>query len=355
MRRRDILRGMGGAFCAAMLPFSAAAWRGNAHAQRAAAAGPRLASDAAMAAWRGRLESILAGKQLPIIDLQATYVSDRTDAAAHMKLMDREGVAQTAFAPAKAPDGSPSLELHRRHPAYFIPTTSSGEFPRWWKGPEKFVGVTARDLQSGNYVFMGEHEFRHYPSPEQAAEGRKDRDITVDITGPAGQALFALSAKTGVAFQIHYEIEDTLLPPLESMLERFPQAKVIWCHLGQVRYPQRARKNGPAYVAGLIRRFPGLHFDLAVPKASHVYKPSGVRASTLFLASGELDPNWRAVIEESPQRFLSSSDYRPDVASKYSETIARQRQILAALSEEARALVAYRNAWRLVTGTDWSA
>ncbi len=63
---------------------------------------------------------------------------------------------------------------------------------------------------------MGEHEFRHYPSPEQVAARNTGRDISIDITGPAGQALFSLSEEFGVAFRIHYEIEDRLLVALEG-------------------------------------------------------------------------------------------------------------------------------------------
>ena len=164
---------------------------------------------------------------------------------------------------------------------------------------------------------MGEHEFRHLPSPEQVAAGRKDRDVTIDISGPAGRKLFQLSATYNTAFQIHYEIEDRLLPPLESMLARYPKAKVIWCHLAMIRHPDRAKKYGPAYVTSLIERFPGLHFDLAVPAANHVYKPTGAHDSTLYARNGALKPEWRAVIERHPQRFLAASDYRPPIEQKY--------------------------------------
>ena len=68
-----------------------------------------------------------------------------------------------------------------------------------------------------------------------------------------------------MAFQIHYEIEDRLLPPLETILERHPKATVIWCHLAMIRYPDRTRRYNPDYVGALIQRFSGLHFDLAVP------------------------------------------------------------------------------------------
>ena len=171
---------------------------------------------------------------------------------------------------------------------------------------------------------------------------------------PAGQALFALSMEFGITFQIHYEIEDRLLPALESMLDRYPGAKVIWCHLAMIRYPDRAGRYSPAYIEGLIGRFPGLHFDLAVPPPEAIYRPSGARHSTLF-SNGKLDDNWKRLIEKHPERFLASSDYRPPVADEYSSQITRQRNlILDALSEPARQLVAFGNAWRLVTGSVWS-
>lgn len=308
----------------------------------------------AVAAWRRRILAILGKGRLPIIDLQATYVEGRTDVPEMIEKMDALNVAQVAFAPANAQSGTPSLELYRRHPEYFIPTTNSGEFPRWWKDPLAFLAVARRDIDSGMYFFMGEHEFRHYPSPEQAAAGRSDRDITVDIDGPAGDALFALGAGTGIAFQIHYEIEDRLLAPLESVLGRHPKAQVIWCHLGMIRYPDRNSRYGPSYVDGLIGRFPGLHFDLAVPPPGAIYQPSGARHSTIY-SEGRLDPEWQKLIEKHPGRFLSSSDYRPAVANEYSRQISRQRElILDALSEKSRQLVAFGNAWRLLTGAPWS-
>jgi hypothetical protein len=201
---------------------------------------------------------------------------------------------------------------------------------------------------------MGEHEFRHYPSPEQVRKHKTARDITIDITGPAGHSLFRLSEETGIAFQIHYEIEDRLLAPLESMLERYPRAKVIWCHLAMIRYPDRTNSYTPEYVSTLIERFPGLHFDIAVPDPRHVYEPSGARDSTLY-SEGRLAEGWKTIIEKYPDRFLSATDYRPPVERDYPEQVARQRRlILDALSEPTRHLVAYGNAWRLITGTEWS-
>lgn len=307
-----------------------------------------------MAGWKRRIQAMLDRGRLPIIDLQATYVEGSTDVSRMIGFMDEGDVAQIAFAAANARTSEPSLTLHRAHPEYFIPTTNSGEFPRWWRNPVSFLAGVEQDLKSGQYYFMGEHEFRHYPSPEQVRAGRTDRDISIDIDGAAGHALFQLSEQSGAAFQIHYEIEDQLLPALESMLGRYPKARVIWCHLAMIRYPDRAKKYDPEYVSTLIERYPGLHFDLAVPPPDSIYRPSGARHSTLYSTDGRLDERWRAVLEKFPERFLSASDYRPPVENEYPQQIARQRElILAVLSEKARHLVAYGNSWRLVTGAPW--
>lgn len=306
-----------------------------------------------IATWKKRIGEILGRGKLPIIDLQATYMAGQTNLQKMIDYMNALDVAQIAFAVANAPNAAPSLELHRKHPELFIPTTNSGEFPRWWKNPTQFLAVAEQDLQSGQYFFMGEHEFRHLPSSEQVAAGRKDRDITIDLAGPAGHGLFHLSEKYGVAFQIHYEIEDALLPALESMLARYPNARVIWCHLAQIRHPDRAKKYGPDYIASLIERFPGVHFDLAVAQAGHVYKPTGARDSTLFNRSGTLEPSWRAILQKFPERFLSASDYRPPIEQHYDINIHRQRSVLGELSPSAQRLVAFGNAWRLITGNNW--
>ena len=85
------------------------------------------------------MHSILEKGRLPIIDMQATYVEGSTNVPRLMEHMNELDVAQIAFAPALSSTGVPSLDLHRKHPEYFIPTTNSGEFPRWWRDPLAFL------------------------------------------------------------------------------------------------------------------------------------------------------------------------------------------------------------------------
>lgn len=322
-----------------------------------------LTREESIGAWRGRIRAILARRIVPIIDTEVTY-SLAYDLQFMLSEMEANGVAQIAFAPLyRKPGGSiDSLVLHQSYPAYFIPTTSDGVTPDWWRAPDAFVEAVITEIRSGKYFFMGEFEFRHYASPNQWRAGRMDRDVTVPLDHPAAYALFQFSQESGTAFMIHYEIEDALLPPLEAILAKYPGARVIWCHLGQVRYSGRSSRYGPAYVRSLIARFPNLYFDLGLPGPPHVYPGSNERDQTIYEFTGRppfggsLKPEWRAIFEEFPQRFLAATDMGPDRFRGFPNAVGRLRMlVLNELSERARHLIAYQNAWRLITKEAWQA
>lgn len=323
----------------------------------------QLSRAESISGWRQRIRAILAQGRLPIIDTEATYNPKLYDIDFIRNEMDRNDVAQIAFAPIfQSPGGGvSSLDLHRQYPAYFIPTTSDGVTRHWFNDGQSFVDTAIAEIRSGEYFFMGEHELRHYPSPLQAKAGRNDRDITISLDSPAVQALFRFSEESGVAFQIHYEIEDVLLPPLETLFARYPGARVIWCHLGQIRYPDRSTIYGPNYVRWLIEKFPNLHFDLGLPGPPHVYPPSGARDMTIYEFTksyppynGFLKKEWRDLINDHPERFLAASDIDGNRFREFPRAIARLRYlVMDQLNERARHLVAYRNAWRLIVREDW--
>jgi hypothetical protein len=309
--------------------------------------------------WRDRIRSMLAKDVLPIIDPQATY-NRAIDPAYMVDQMDQLGVAQICFAPHGSLGSEHSLRLHREHPAYFIPTTTDGSSSHWYHDTDAFIAQTRKDLQTGSYFLMGEFEIRHYPSGAQVRAAQWDRDVAVPIDSPAMHKLFQLAIETGIAFQIHYEIEDGLLPPLESMLERYPGAKLIWCHLGQIRFPDRSKKYDVAYVRSLIERFPGLHFDLGHTGPRNVYPGSNQRDQTIYHWTGVppyggvLHADWKALIEDRPDRFLVSSDIDAGRYRDFREKIVRLRSVvLDQLSPRARHFVAYQNVWRLLSGQPW--
>ena len=307
--------------------------------------------------YRRRILAIRDKGMLPILDIESSYNPYEMNVDTFVQAMDRNGIAVMAASvdmPGKHYSetnrwSEHSLELASLHPDHFIPTGNGGVHPAWTRHPDRFLDDTEAAVRERGYPLMGEFEFRHYPSPRQVDRGETFRDVTIPIDGPQGQRLFALSEQTGVAFQLHYEIEDDLLPPLVAMLERYPKAKVIWCHFAQIRYGWRARAYGPAFLRGLLERFANLYVDTAFGGPEGVYKPSGEHHAHYWA-----DPKaWQAVINDHPHRFLAALDLGGDRMDRMDEWSDNLRRFLGSLAPDVADIVAYRSAWRLLFGEDF--
>ncbi len=307
-----------------------------------------------------RLGAIRAGGALPVIDIESSYDPLRIDLTAFVAAMNRAGVAQTALSvdlPGKLVGAGDSWsdhghELIARYPGHFIPCGNGGASPAWFHNPAAFVATNQRRIAAEGYPLMGEFEFRHYPSPRQVDRGEWGRDIAIPLDGPDGHRLFAFAEQSGIPFQIHYEVEDALLPALEAMLARYPGAKVIWCHLAQVRYAERAKKFGPAYLAGLFVRHAGLYVDAAFGGPQSMYKPSGQRHARVWDDGGNVRKDWRDLVEKYPYRVLAALDIGGDRMDRVEANAATLRRFLGALSPGVREIVAHKAAWKLLFGEE---
>jgi hypothetical protein len=303
--------------------------------------------------WRTRIEAMRRLRQLPIIDIESSYRLDNFDIKSFAKQMDKHGIALIAFsvvAEGYAYWDRPARMLLYMDPWRYIPVTPSGVFPLWTEGAtEKFLAPTKLSVLEAGYPLMGEFEFRHYPSPRQYRRGAMHRDETVPINGRAGHKLFAFAEKSGVPFQIHYEIEDKLLPPLEEMLKKYPKAKVIWCHLAQIRYKDRSSIYSPAYVQTLIEKFPNLYFDLAFGGPNSVYPGSGERHARVWnQLTKRAKKEWIDLIADHPWRFLAALDLGPDRMDALPRYTSNLRKFLNQLPRNTREIVAYKAAWKLL-------
>ena len=313
------------------------------------------------AGYRKRLAAILGRKSLPYIDIESSCNPDELDMDSLAASMDALGIGMMALSADVSGKAYRqgirydllAARLVEKFPDRFIPAGNGGVPPVWRQDPQGFLQEYERDVADGNCLLMGEFEFRHYPSPRQVQRGQ-DRDETVPIDGEIGHRIFRLSATSGLAFQIHYEIEDGLLPPLEKMLAEYPRAKVIWCHLAQVRYIERASRYSPAYVEGLIRKFPNLYFDTAFGGPKSVYPLSGQRHARVWADGGGLRPDWLELLVAYPQRFLAALDLGGDRMHRVREWDANLRDFLSRLPEASRHHVAYRSAWKLLFGEDFA-
>jgi hypothetical protein len=315
-----------------------------------------LASDhTVIERWERRIRSIIKAGKLPIIDTQATY-GKKINTREFIEYMDELGVALVAFAPKfkdPARGSSESLELFEKYPDYFVPTTTDGTTKYWFKQSGPYIDKIEEEVRSGSYYFIGEHELRHYMSPRQYKADKFWRDINISPDTPWMHKLFKLSSESRITFQIHHEPEDNLLEPLERMLAQYPDARIIWCHMGQIRYPEKESVYSPAYVDKLLSKYQNLYFDLAVGRPGSEYPGSGFEHNTLQKSDGTLEEKWKAVIEKHPARFTAATDIAPGRWLNFPDKIEQARDILSDLSPPTAGRVAYKNAWFLITGTRW--
>ena len=309
-----------------------------------------------------RLKKILAAGELPYVDIESSCNSTKLDIDSVAKSMDRLNIGLMALS---ADIGKGQIKkgvrfdnlserLLASYPDRFIPVGNGGQPPALTEASDEFLDAQEAAARTKQIMLLGEFEFRHYPSPRQVKRGELERDVHVPIDGPIGHRVFSLSGKTGVPFQIHYEVEDGLLAPLENMLKQYPKARVIWCHLAQIRYIERASRYTPAYVQTLIKRFPNLYFDTAFGDSNSIYPLSNQRHARVWENNGGLKAEWRDLIVAYPKRFLSALDLGGDRLDRIAEYDQNHRNFLKRLPTETRHQVAYRSAWSLLFGEEFT-
>ena len=285
--------------------------------------------------YLNRLSAVKKEGVVPVIDIESSCDPTRINLDSFTRSMDRAGIALMCLS-ADQPGNlvkeglfwsNHSLEACTKYPSHFIPTGNGGNHPAWTRAPEKFLEANERFMLDHQYPMMGEFEIRHYPSPRQIQRGELFRDVNVAIDGPLGHRIFAFAEKTGLPFQIHYEIEDELLDPLEHMLVKYPKARVIWCHFAQIRYQSRSTRYSPQFLDGWLEKFPNLYVDTAFGDALSVYQPSGERHARYWSRMRE----WNELIVARPYRFLAALDIGGDRMHRVEEWTRTLRDLLQTL------------------------
>lgn len=320
------------------------------------------ATSSVKAGYAARLKRILAAGELPYIDIESSCNPNRIDPDAVARSLDELNIGLMALSANPTRDQFArgirydplSERLLASYPDRFIAVGNGGQPPFLTEAPDEFFAAHEAAVRQGLMVLLGEFEMRHYPSPRQVKRGELQRDVDVPIDGPIGHQLFALSEKLGIPFQLHYEVEDRLLPPLESMLQKYPQAKVIWCHLAQVRYAERAAGYSPAYVEGLLKRFPNLYFDTAFGDANSTYPLSNQRQARVWSTFGGLRDDWENLLVTYPERFMSALDLGGDRFEQIAAYDRKHRSFLGRLPKNVQHQIAYRSAWSLLFAEEFA-
>jgi hypothetical protein len=136
------------------------------------------------------------------------------------------------------------------------------------------------------------------------------------------------------------------------MLAKYPKSKVIWCHLGQVRYSTRTKIYGPEYVRSLIEKHPNIYFDLAFGDANSVYPGSNEHHARVWRSVGVVKPAWVQLITDHPYRFLAALDIGGDRLDAVGKNAQILRAFISNLPKETQEIVAYKAAWKLLFDED---
>jgi len=262
-------------------------------------------------------------------------------------------VALTWLGPNENQGSEESIRLNELHPDRFVPTTVHGDGKLWHSSDKGFLEKLSKDVRSGKYFAMGEFEARHYPSSTNT------RDVHMPVDSKAMEVVFELSNATGIPFLLHHEAEDELLPELERMLTKYPEAKVIWCHVGRNRNPDTWKKFKKAdAVRDFLTKYPNLYFDFLASKPGSKYHGTGYIEGIMYDISSwdasSLKPEWKKVIEEFPNRFVLGSDINTGRFDNYDRVMDTYRNvILKGVRKDVAEKIAFKNAWKLMTREDW--
>lgn len=333
--------------------------------------------------WKARINYFLDHGKLPLIDMETSmdqqhvydYIPDI------LPVLDEYGIAIMSIDGCQRPsDGSNGyrwsyyiFDLVNKYPEYFIPTANGGTNNNWLKQKmgeySSFINQLETEINSNKYYSMGELDFRHYMSGHQCESGRNDRDNDIPLDGENGHRVFQLSSDTGIPFVMHLEAEDDALIKLEKMLGEYPKAKVIVAHFSQIRHPEKQQNFTPEYVHHLLSSYPNLYYDLAIGGPNRKYNCAGPDNNEVLIGdtviweevSGSQENTIKAdyskILTEFSDRFVYASDYgtgRKPLPIHLKNKTSNFHNIIKNLPEEAKHNIAYKNAWFLLTGHNWS-
>lgn len=315
------------------------------------------ARSALLDGYAAEIRRMLAAGKLPIIDVEHHW-GGKIKLERLLALMDQWDVALTWLG-ANERNGSASSTMEaRKFPTRIVATTIHGDGPRWHGRDMTLMDELEADARTGAFFAMGEFEARHYVSSTNS------RDVHLPMDSAMFARVLAIAEATGLPLLVHHEAEDRLLPELERALVAHPRAKVVWCHVGRNRdratWTVLPRPDG---VRAMLRAHHNLYFDLNQAKPGSRHRGTNEVDSVLFdtdprkgghQPDARLKEEWRELFEEYSDRFVIGSDINTGRFENYGQVMGMMRsKVLARLSRPAAENIAFRNAWRLMSGSPW--
>jgi hypothetical protein len=254
--------------------------------------------------------STLAKEQRPVIDVHIHYSQDAwamLPPPEAIKVLRQAGLKK-AFVSSSSDDGTQMLL--QAAPDLIVPVLrpyrARGETGSWTRDPSIIQHVEAR-LRANTYAGLG--EFHAYGA---------------DADTPVMKRMIELAKEHRIFLHAHSDAD-----AVERMFKHNPEALVLWAHSG---FEQVGK------VRDMVTRHKTLWADVAHRNDQ--------------APSGKLDPTWRQLFIDFPERFMVGTDtYTPERWHYVVEHAAYSRKWLAELPPDLADNIAFRNAERLAART----
>ncbi len=251
---------------------------------------------------------------------------------AWIRLMDEAGILRAVVFRGRRADNESLTRAAARWPGRLLPFVSVSPEHReyrglWMEDDPALAQIADSLLSTGAFFGIGEISVSHFPGA-----GFPEADFAPD--GEIMRALLTVARRHGVPVSVHSEV--TRLREFEALLDAFPDVPVIWAHGGYV----------PLFLAErLLRRHPNLTYELSARTwRSHPRSPE----YTILSDGRAVWPDWIALIEAMPDRFLVGTDASLRSESSDRAKIRSVQDFLAQLSPAAGARVGQDNLADLV-------
>ena len=259
-----------------------------------------------LAGLHSRQQAVAAEAPLPLFDAHLHYSHDaweRLPPKQAVALMRQAGLKRAMVSSSSDEgtqllfDEAPDLVL-----PVLRPYRTRGEIGTWLSDSTVVAHLEQR-LARYRYVAIGEYHV-----------------FGADADSAVMRRVVQLARQHGLALHSHSDAD-----AIDRQFKQDPQARILWAHAGF---------DTPDKVREMLRKYPRLSVDLAY-RSDHA-------------PGGRLDPSWRAVMLELPDRFMLGTDtFTPERWYYVGEHARLARQWLAELPRDVAERIAYGNGERL--------
>lgn len=251
---------------------------------------------------------------LPLIDAHVHYSHDAWDYLPTSEAIDilRRSNLRKVLVSSSSDEGT--QKLYEAAPDLIVPELRPyrrrGELSTWMRDDSIIAHLEAR---LAKYRYVGIGEFHLYGA---------DADL------PVPKRMVALARQHKLFLHAHSDAD-----AVERLFRHDPDTIVLWAHSGFDR---------PDAVREMLKRHPNLWADLAF-RSDHA-------------SGGKVDPDWRRLFEEFPDRFMVGTDtFTPERWHYIEEHAKWSRAWLADLPRPLAEQIAYRNAEALFARAGYKA